>query len=150
MFNGIKWKTYTVKNSGLHSDYVNTIAIDGSGRKWFGTAYEFEFVFIQYQLVDPLDIPLISGLTLPFGVYRGDLDGQVDSYGVSSFDDIDWESFTTENSGLAADTVNAIAIDGSGDKWFGTWPGGVSRYSPPPETLVGGNSGGGCFIEALF
>jgi ligand-binding sensor domain-containing protein len=38
-----------------------------------------------------------------------------------------WTTYNASNSGPANNQVAAIAIDGSGNKWFGT-PGGVSKF----------------------
>jgi ligand-binding sensor domain-containing protein len=38
-----------------------------------------------------------------------------------------WTTYNTSNSGLASNEVFAVAIDSSGNKWFGTG-GGVSRF----------------------
>jgi ligand-binding sensor domain-containing protein len=47
--------------------------------------------------------------------------------GLSKFDNTNWTTYDTSNSGLVDNHVNAIAIDASRNKWFGTW-GGVSRF----------------------
>jgi ligand-binding sensor domain-containing protein len=39
----------------------------------------------------------------------------------------EWTSYNTSNSGLVYNRVNAIAIDATGNKWFGTWR-GVSKF----------------------
>ena len=39
-----------------------------------------------------------------------------------------WSTYNTSNSGLPNNSVPSIAIDGSGDKWFGTFGGGVSKF----------------------
>jgi len=39
-----------------------------------------------------------------------------------------WVTYSTSNSGLADNNVYAIVIDASGNKWFGTWNGGVSKF----------------------
>jgi len=39
-----------------------------------------------------------------------------------------WTTYNTSNSGLTDNQVVAIAIDASGNKWFGTWWSGVSKF----------------------
>jgi ligand-binding sensor domain-containing protein len=34
----VNWTVYNTSNSGLPSNYVNAIAIDGQGSKWIGTS----------------------------------------------------------------------------------------------------------------
>ena len=53
-------------------------------------------------------------------------------YGLAEFDGANWTSYSTSNSGLPCDIVNAIAIDGNENIWIGTgvyanW-GGVSEF----------------------
>ena len=43
--------------------------------------------------------------------------------GLASFDGINWAVYNTSNSGLPHNGVYSIAIDGSGNKWIGTWDG---------------------------
>ena len=38
-----------------------------------------------------------------------------------------WVSYDV-NHGLANNNVQSIAIDGSGNKWFGTYGGGISKF----------------------
>jgi len=39
-----------------------------------------------------------------------------------------WVTYHVSNSGLASNAIEAIAIDASDNKWFGTWSGGVSKF----------------------
>jgi ligand-binding sensor domain-containing protein len=39
-----------------------------------------------------------------------------------------WTTFDTANSGLAGNSVIAIAVDKQGNKWFGTDGRGVSKF----------------------
>jgi hypothetical protein len=40
-----------------------------------------------------------------------------------------WTTYAVED-GLGDDWVKAIALDGEGALWFGTYGGGVSRFQP--------------------
>jgi ligand-binding sensor domain-containing protein len=40
--------------------------------------------------------------------------------GLAKFDGVNWTVYNTSNSGLPDNYVNAIAIDGQGNKWIGT------------------------------
>jgi ligand-binding sensor domain-containing protein len=46
---------------------------------------------------------------------------------VSSFDGTTWQTYTIAD-GLGSNKVDAVAIDSTGVKWFGTG-GGVCRYA---------------------
>jgi hypothetical protein len=43
-------------------------------------------------------------------------------------------TYDTSNSGLASDHIEAIAVDNECNIWFGTYGGGVSKYTPPTPT----------------
>jgi hypothetical protein len=92
------WITFTTAD-GLADGAILAVAIDGEGRLWFG-AYG-------------LELPSRGGVSV--------LDG-----GGTPFDKGDdvWATFTTAD-GLAHNWINAIAMDGGGRLWFGTY-GGVS------------------------
>jgi hypothetical protein len=124
---------YHKANSGLASNNVTSIAIDGSGNKWFGTLGEGVSRFdganwTTYNTSnsglasnDVLSIAIDGSGNKWFGTYYG---------GVSRFDGANWTTYNTSNSGLASNNVGFIAIDGSGNKWFGfgTLGEGVSRF----------------------
>jgi ligand-binding sensor domain-containing protein len=60
---------------------------------------------------------------------------------VSKFDNTNWTSYNTSNSGLANNRVIAIAIDASGNKWFGT-EGGVSKFDNAKWTTYNTSNSG--------
>ncbi len=43
-------------------------------------------------------------------------------------DSTNWKIYSTLNSGLPYDNITAIAIDGDGNKWIGTYGGGLSKF----------------------
>jgi hypothetical protein len=49
--------------------------------------------------------------------------------GLAKFDGTNWTVYSTSNSGLPDYRVNAIAIDGNGNKWIGTNGGGLVVYN---------------------
>ncbi|MFC1574406.1 FlgD immunoglobulin-like domain containing protein, partial [Candidatus Latescibacterota bacterium] len=55
--------------------------------------------------------------------------------GVSRFDGETWTTFTTDNSGLCDNKVNAIAVEKNNTIWFGT-DNGVSKYTGEVITTV--------------
>jgi len=61
--------------------------------------------------------------------------------GLAKYDGSTWTKYTTANSGLANNTVYAIAFDGSGNKWIATNV-GVNKYTGSSWTkYTSGNSG---------
>ena len=62
-----------------------------------------------------------------------------------------WTTYDTSNSGLADDVVSAIAIDASGDKWFGTWVGGISKFDGVNWTTYNASNSGlaSNFVNAI-
>jgi photosystem II stability/assembly factor-like uncharacterized protein len=44
------------------------------------------------------------------------------------FDAIDWTVYNTSNSGLPHNSVRSIAIDRNGNKWIGTYGGGLAKF----------------------
>ena len=57
--------------------------------------------------------------------------------GVSRYDGVNWQTFTQED-GLADDLVNSVYQSSDGAMWFGTNPGGVSRYDSIGQCRTGG------------
>jgi sugar lactone lactonase YvrE len=136
------WTNYTIANSGILSNTVNTIAFDRrSGNVWFGTsalygpvggACKFDQVsqWTQYnppagELGDVLCITIPGAKRVWFGTRTS---------GAYFFDDRKpadqkWRVFNTSNTGngLPDNCVNDIDYDYSGYIWFGTRSGGVGR-----------------------
>jgi PKD domain len=111
--------------------YIDAIAIDAQGNKWFGTngggVSKFDgATWSTYTTANGLAGNSVSSIAI---------DGQGNKWfatsgpvpaGVSKFDGTTWTTYTTAN-GLASVMVFAIAIDGQGNKWFGTNV-GVSKF----------------------
>ncbi len=53
-----------------------------------------------------------------------------------------WITYNTSNSGLAENNVSAIAVDLSGNKWFGTYYGGVSKFDGTSWTTYNTSNSG--------
>jgi ligand-binding sensor domain-containing protein len=96
------WATFTTAD-GLPDNHVRAIAVDGAGRLWFGA-------FIR--------VCLGNGQCSSLG------EVSVLDHGGTPFDrgDDTWTTFSTAD-GLADNGVEAIAVDGAGRLWFGTYAG---------------------------
>ena len=138
------WTSFTTAD-GLVNNRVNTIAIDSSGGKWFGTGGGVSYLddngtpdnksddtWTSFTTADGLVNNRINAAAINSsgGKWFGTGDG------VSYFDDNGtpdnkaddtWTSFTTAD-GLVHRWVHAIAIDSGGGTWFATDWGGVSFF----------------------
>jgi len=132
------WTVFTPGNSPLAHNRVYRVAVDATGRKWFGTLGGGIDVLDDngtLALVDDTwtnyDQPI-----LPSGTIRAlafDAAGNAwagTQRGAAFFDGASWTTFDETNSGLVHDHVTAIHVDSSGDVWFGTYGRGVSRFQP--------------------
>ena len=134
-----EWIHYDTSNSGLPSDMVSSIVIDGSGNKWIGTdggglavfdwknwtVYEEPFTFISTIAID------------------GSENKWIGSWGnLALFDGTNWTEYNESNSGLPSDVINTIAIDGSGDKWIGTYGGGLFQFDGNNWTVYNTSNSG--------
>jgi len=122
------WENFTSENSPLISNQVRSICIDKFGVKWFGTDSGLtsfngndwhsytgngnlvsnpinQIVFEEFESGDELWLATDNGV-LVIGIMVDSLSGV--------------EPFTTDNSGLVANTVFSAAIDTGHIKWFGT------------------------------
>ena len=139
------WITYTATNSGLVSNRVFSIAIDGNGDKWFGTdggVSKFDGnTWTTYTTSNSgLADNWVSAIAID---ENGDKWFGTDG-GVSKFDGNTWTTYTTSNSGLGYNWISVVVIDGDGNKWFGTYGvcGGVSKFDGATwTTFTTSNSG---------
>ena len=138
------WTTFTAAD-GLADNDVRAIAVDGGNRLWFsidrgrmsvldhgGTPfYKGDDTWTTFTTADGLASKWVEAIAADNGgqLWFGTWDGGVSvlDHGGTPFDKRDdtWATFTTAG-GLADNHVNAIAVDGGGQLWFGTWGGGVS------------------------
>ena len=151
VFDGATWTTY---DFGWSQPPIIAIAIDGLGNKWFrssgtgGMGWVRKFDGVTWTYYDDgvkgaIEADYGDVLATPYEYENGALwlvdpsTGKVwTAYGdgVSTFDGSDWTTYITAESGLASNYIHAIAIDGEGNKWFGTDPhywhigGGVSTF----------------------
>ena len=152
-FDGESWTTYNNSNSGLASNYVQSIAIDSANVKWFGGCIGVEWCGGAWFRCDAAAVSrfdgtnwtsYIAGQSGLVGMWTKvtaiaiDCEGNkwfgTEWNGVSKFDGVNWMTYDTSNSGLASNRVSAIAVDNQCNIWFGTLDGGVSKYTPPTPT----------------
>jgi len=125
------WTVYDTTNSGLPSNVVWAIAIDGSGNKWIGTRGGLAvFDGTNWTVYNTSNSGLPSDWILAIAIddmgnkWIGTIGG-----GLAEFDGTNWTVYNTSNSGLPDNYVDAIAIDASGNKWIGTESDGLAVYS---------------------
>ncbi len=92
VLSGTTWITYTAGNSGLPSNWVHDVTPGGDGNVWVA-------------------VRSCEGSYCDFWSTAGN--------GVAMLSGSNWITYTTANSGLYADEVTAIAVDGQGNAWFG-------------------------------
>ena len=128
----IKWTTYNSNNSGLASNTILSIAIDGEDNKWFGTTGSgvSKFDDSTWTTYNKNN----SGLA-HYSVFCIVVDSEGskwfcndDGSGVSKFDGNTWVTYNTSNSGLTSNNIISMVIDSEGNKWFGTKEDGVSKF----------------------
>jgi len=129
---------------GLADNEAQAITVDSDGHLWFGTPsgvsvldhggtpfYKGDDTWATFTTADGLadnevrPIALDGEGRLWFGTWDGGV--SVLDHGGTPFYKADdtWATFSAVD-GLAHNEVRAIAMDGEGRLWFGTWGGGVS------------------------
>jgi sugar lactone lactonase YvrE len=140
-----EWIVYNTSNSGLPSNAVFAIAIDGQGNKWIGTGGGglAKFDGVNWTVYNTSN----SGLP-DNDVNAIAIDGQGNKWigtwggGLAKFDGVNWTVYNTSNSGLPDNWVNAIAIDGQGNKWIGTAYGGLAKFDGVNWTVYNTSNSG--------
>jgi ligand-binding sensor domain-containing protein len=122
VFDGQKWIYYVVGPNDQRTKFnINVIAFDDGGDAWLGNENGEVIVYDgeQWAIYAP-------GQCMNFPCYQ---DIAFDNHGtawvasskaVSTFDGETWTFLTPENSGLAGNAINAVAVDGEGRIWIGT------------------------------
>jgi ligand-binding sensor domain-containing protein len=127
MYDGSTWVTYTSANSGLYNNFVWSVSIDQSDRKWFagwGVSVLSGATWITYTTANS---GLIHDLARGVAFDRAGRAWIATQGGVSVFSGATWLTYTTANSGLPNNTVSDVLVDRADVKWFAT-AGGLSRF----------------------
>ncbi|MCB2220257.1 MAG: T9SS type A sorting domain-containing protein [Bacteroidetes bacterium] len=147
-FDGNTWEVNNISNSGLPDNTVTSVTIDVDGTKWMGVFSHPMFgipdvgrgliafdgsTWIVYDTTNS-GLPQNQITTIAIDgdgtkwVGTRDRDWtQWNGSGLAAFDGSSWEVYTTDNSELPDNYVNAIAIDDYGTKWIGT-EGGLAAF----------------------
>ncbi|ABW66600.1 two-component regulator propeller domain-containing protein [Desulfosudis oleivorans] len=122
---------------GLSYNSVKSILVDSAGDKWFGTMNgglnhfdDTTWTLFPSPDITPINEIALNGLGFPL-LARGDFLTELAGLGgFHVFNGADWAVYNAGNSDLAANYVEALLVDGSGNVWLGTCP-------PPLGFLVG-------------
>ena len=133
------WTTYTPDNSDLPAQFVLSVTPEPSGDAvWVGTDQglaRFDGTdWTVYTEADGLPANIISTIAIaPNGnVWIGAFDGVTWPYhgGVGVFNGTTWKSYTTANSPLQHNQVQAITVGLDGRVWIGTASEGAAILTP--------------------
>jgi ligand-binding sensor domain-containing protein len=64
------------------------------------------------------------------------------AHGLIKFDDINWTTYKTSNSGIPNNWVNAVAIDVNNNKWLATLGGGIAKFDGTIWTVYNSTNSG--------
>lgn len=118
---------YNKYNSGLPTNDITAILVDGNGDKWIGTYYgdivKFDGTVWTIYNASITGLPIINKITTisidEFGnKWIGSSTG-----GVVKFDGTSWTKYNASNSMLPDDYVFSIANEENGNTWIGTFNG---------------------------
>jgi len=121
--------TFNTLNSGLLSNNITALAIDGNNNKWIGT----DSGLVKYDgntwtIYDSLNTgtPINDILAIAIDGIGNKWIGT--NYGLAKFDGTIWTFYSPSDSSLPDFNVQAIAIDSRGNKWIGTEQGGIAKF----------------------
>jgi ligand-binding sensor domain-containing protein len=141
--NGKEVTWYTIWNSKIPSNHVESIACDRDGILWFatdkGVARYDGSSWKLFTTIDGLAQNQVSG------IYVDDQNGKWFVYnsnfssGVTRFDGTSWKTYTTED-GLRNNVVRSVTKDADGSVWLGI-NGGVELFDGHSWKAFPGNDG---------
>ncbi len=139
-----QWQYFSSSDSGLVNNGVQSVVIDGSGYKWFGTNTGVSVLndngtpfnkgddtWITFSTTDGLaasraNYILIDGSGRKWIATEGGGVSRLNDNGTPfNKSDDQWQTLATAD-GLAANRIASLRIDGAGLKWIGTYGGGLS------------------------
>jgi hypothetical protein len=156
---GQTWQPLSDFNGGL-PNLVTALAADAAGRVWVGTdgygANQWDgATWRTFTAEDGLASDIVYAIaaepgTMWFGTWSY-LTGEGAFGGVGRYDlaSSAWTAYR-HSDGLALDDVVAVAVDGRGRRWFGTWGGGISRFDGRNwRTYTAADGLGSDYVRAL-
>jgi len=132
-FDGANWTNYAknTNNQAFGSVNYNSMMIDDKDNLWFGTASGTRgtgvtmFDGSQWYTFNS-DNGLVYNNVLDMAIDKKGVKWFATSRGLSSFDDSQWISYTSESTGIEIlDYVFSVAIDKENNKWFGSYQGAL-------------------------
>ncbi len=134
-FDGSNWNVLDETNSGLFENHCRALALDRADRKWIGT---FDVFLFQGRIVTFDNVSWtyykLWELGMPSSYADAIVIDQNDNKwigtaggGLAKFDGTNWEVYTHANSGLPANGVLSLALEGE-TLWIGTGS-GLARFA---------------------
>ncbi|MCF8302234.1 MAG: T9SS type A sorting domain-containing protein [Bacteroidales bacterium] len=128
---------YTSTNSDLPHNRVLAIAVDGSDNKWIGChwhgaaklASDNSTWTVYNETNSDLPDNKVNSIDMDSDTWFATDDG------LAEFDGSNWTIYNTGNSTIPSNLVEVIRIDSGGDKWAGTWGGGLAEYEVLSDDL---------------
>lgn len=135
-FNDTTWTLYNSENSLLPSNYITALAIEESGVKWIGTYAGLAKLDgpdwtlmnagnsdLPSDSISSISIDKFNHKWIGFSFTNKESGHCFAGDGMAKFDDLTWQFFTKENSGLPSNNIYSILIDDFDNKWIGTTEG---------------------------
>ncbi|MBI4931620.1 MAG: T9SS type A sorting domain-containing protein [Bacteroidetes bacterium] len=127
-YDGSVWTMYNVSNSGLPSDTVNALAVDGANNIWVGTLRGLaKFDGTNWTIYDTSNSSIPNNNILSVAV-NGNNIWIGTRTGAAIYNGSAWTTYNKSNSGIVSDTVKCFAFDQSANIFLGT-PKGLSRLN---------------------
>jgi hypothetical protein len=124
-YDNVSWKKFTLSNTGMPCDSINSLAIEKNGTLWMGTNRGlFRYDLKNWSCLTRQNSFIPSDTIRAIAVDDKDVKW-IASYGaVSSLDMYNrWTTYSSCTSILPRDTIHSIATDLSGNVWCGTQKG---------------------------
>jgi ligand-binding sensor domain-containing protein len=139
-YDGLAFTNYNTENSEIPSNEIFKVVFDKDNNLWGGSAnglFKFDGTNWVIWNTSNSTIPTNVVIGLAFDSTKNlwfscmDQDrivGQRYGGGLTSFDGIKMTTFTMDNSGLPANTIQDICIDSNDKLWLGTYGGGLVSF----------------------
>jgi len=128
-----QWQ-FTSSNSGIGSDVVNCLAVDGYDTLWVGTSYGLSYQALGETYFINIALPLEFGpavTTINFDGQGSLYAGSARGLAIRDLATGDIECLNTKNSGLVNDNIHDIYYDVETDALWISTIGGISRLTMP-------------------
>ncbi len=144
-YDGNTWTSYRLDQRNLNSCFPDVLTIDSENVLWMGVKGTMGGMLVRiegdtWDIYNRFTSDHIGGGGITAIALADKTKWITSSTGITCYDNTTWTSYTKNNSELPDDHILTMAIDKTGNKWFGTLTNGLVVWSDGAKSKMQTNT----------